>query len=947
MRFLLISAFLLCQGALMAQAAWISTDTPGWYHATSEEVTTPAQALQQAHQVWGLSADHEWELLATKTDEQGFLHQEYQLLLHGLAVDWARVKFHWQAGKLLHINAFVPEIREPMTPAAISPAQAIAAARAHVGADRYYWEEPEMELMRQEITGDPLATYAPQPELVWADTDFDWKSADYRLAWKMEIFALEPLNCQLVYVDANTGAILKSLSQTQHENVPGTAVTRYRGTQPIVSDSVNAAEFRLREFTRASQGIVTLDLNNGLNLTQAVDFVSFGKDWDLTNADWDEVSADVHWGSEQAYDIFASRYGFDSFNGAGGQIRSYVHYGPKSYANAFWNVDHAGYGDDGGTPHVGVDIVGHEVTHGVVRNTANLIYIDESAALNEGFADIFGNTIEALTDPSTASWDVGEDAAVFRSLSDPRSIPYPLTGQGHPDTYRGPGWYTGPGDNGGAHCNATVFGHWFYLVAEGGSGTNGIGNPYLVQGIGVEEAGRIAWRILETYLSPTSQFSDARMAAILSAEDLFGRCSPQWQSVVNAWYAVGLGSPVRDNDLGMIAVEVPKDCAVTNATPVIAYLQNFGCSTTAPNSFQVIYTLKNPLTVGLEVLNLPNGMAPGEVKPITFGQTLNLSSPRDYEITATGAFPGDPFAGNNESPATFVQVRSGVQEVHGLNNPFAKDTVAFTQKSQSAARLQAGVGTQSSVGILMEGGNGLAYRLVTSYPMWGGPPVDMFDFNPEFTGKSCFCVTDGEPRILSFERRQTFSTALKTRFVNEFPTLDGDSIMSKQGSILRVTADGEELARYYPSTPNQDTWSLEQLDLGPYAGSPFQLCFEGKMIWSRALDPTGVGDRIFLDNITFSRIATSIDPSANHMQAEVRMGGDPAFDLLHLNLPSSGGWVTVTVMDLQGKVWQSASKWVNSGANDLPLERESLPSAVYVLRVEVMGEVQHLRWMLR
>ncbi len=929
---------------LLGQSEWMPTETAGWYRVTGDQPTSPEAALAHANQLLALNQDFLWEQTDLKADEIGWLHHHYRLLYQGIPIDWATLRLHSQAGVLRHVQVFAPRILGGQIQPVISSQEAIDLAVQEVNASRYYWEEPAMEQMRKDITGNPAASYQPAPELVWADTDFDWSTEAYRLAWKMEIFSLEPLDCRLVYVDALTGRILKTLSQTQHEGVPGTAVSRYRGSLPIVSDSVGAADFRLRDDSRAALGIVTLDLNNGNNLSQAIDFQSSSSQWDLTNANWDQASADVHWGSEMAYDVFWNRFGFDSYNGQGGQIRSYVHFGAKSYANAFWNVDHAGYGDDNGSPHVGLDIVGHEITHGVVRNTANLVYIDEGGSLNEGFADIFGNTVEALTDSSLANWLVGEDAGVTRSMANPNAVVYPLTGVGHPDTYKGNGWYTGGQDNGGAHGNSTVLSHWYYLLAAGGTGTNDLGKAFQVQGIGVEDAASIAWRTLGFYLHPTAQFRDARAASLLSAEDLFGRCSPQWQSVVNAWHAVGLGEPVLDHDLSMVRVEVPDFCSPQIQVPVVAYLENRGCVATATGTLQVVFTLKDPLTVGVEVLTLPNGLAPGEIRQVNFTQTVSLPGPRDYNITATSLSVTDPLPANNESALLTLRPRIPASDFHDFNHPSAPDTVALWSGSQAKAELVLGAGVQNSRGIRMEGGNGLAYRLVESYPMWGGPAVDPFDYNPNFSTEACLCLEPGAATALRFDRKQTYSSALKDRFSDQFPTLNGDSIMSRQGSILRVKVNGEEVARYFPLTRNQDPWTTEEVDLSTFSGDFLRLCFEGKTIYNRAFDPQGVGDRIFLDNLQVIRPATDLKEAASQLNAAIRTETNGS-EAIAFSLEQAGE-LSWAVFDLTGRALREESAVLPAGSHSLPLPEAGLAKGLYLIRLEAGGKWQTLRWVV-
>ncbi|MEO0341397.1 MAG: M4 family metallopeptidase, partial [Bacteroidota bacterium] len=101
-------------------------------------------------------------------------------------------------------------------------------------------------------------------------------------------------------------------------------------------------------------------------------------------------------------------------------------------------------------------------------------------------------------------------------------------------------WYTGLFDNGGVHINSGVQNKWFYLLSAGGSGINDHGRSYTVQGIGIEKAADIAFRNLTVYLSPFSEYREAREGAILAATDLFGENSQEVLSTIAAWEAVGV-----------------------------------------------------------------------------------------------------------------------------------------------------------------------------------------------------------------------------------------------------------------------------------------------------------------------------------------------------------------------------------------------------------------------
>ena len=267
---------------------------------------------------------------------------------------------------------------------------------------------------------------------------------------------------------------------------------------------------------------------------------------------------DVHWGMEKTFDFYNSVFGRNSFDGAGSTIKNFVN-GTMEVAGTQNNAfalpapyDLMVYGMGDGIemdPLVGIDVEGHEFTHMVVNynGSGGLTYTGESGALNESFADIFGTCIEFYSGVSP-DWTIGEglmlSAPYMRSMSNPSDTSLPVSMR-QPDTYSGSYW-ANPADlatdHGGVHKNSGVQNFWFYLLSQGGSGTNDIGNAYSVTAIGITQARQIAYRNLTTYLTPSATFYDSYLGSLQSAEDLYGNPSSQYDAVRDAWYAVGIGN---------------------------------------------------------------------------------------------------------------------------------------------------------------------------------------------------------------------------------------------------------------------------------------------------------------------------------------------------------------------------------------------------------------------
>lgn len=246
----------------------------------------------------------------------------------------------------------------------------------------------------------------------------------------------------------------------------------------------------------------------------------------------------AHYNGEQAYLYFKNVHGRESVNGIGGDIVSFVNVADEngqSMGNAFWNGYAIFYGNgDDGFEALGkaLDVAGHELTHGVIQNEANLEYYGESGALNESFADIFGAMIDR------DDWLMGEDvvktntfpSGALRNLSDPHN--------GAATGDFGRGWqprhvneqYKGNEDNGGVHLNSGIPNYAYYKFATA---------------VGKETAEKVYYAALKDYMTKSSKFIDQRIAVVQAAKDLYG--SNVASAAEAAFDAVGIGAGTGGN----------------------------------------------------------------------------------------------------------------------------------------------------------------------------------------------------------------------------------------------------------------------------------------------------------------------------------------------------------------------------------------------------------------
>ncbi len=265
-------------------------------------------------------------------------------------------------------------------------------------------------------------------------------------------------------------------------------------------------------------------------------------------ASGDAVLDAAHDNAGITYDFYFSRFGRDSYNGAGATLTSTVHYS-RNYVNAYWNGTQMVYGDGDGSqsgPLTVLDVVGHELTHAVTDTSSDLIYSNESGALNEAMSDVFGASIEAYRDGAVSAntWKIGEECWTPATAGDALRYMNDPALAGDYDYY--PTRYTGTSDNGGVHWNSGIANLAFKLMVTGGTHPRGKtsnvvpaldANPYL----SIEKGAAIFYRANTVYLTPSSTFADARNATAQAAADLYGSAAAT--AVNEAWTAVGVGAP--------------------------------------------------------------------------------------------------------------------------------------------------------------------------------------------------------------------------------------------------------------------------------------------------------------------------------------------------------------------------------------------------------------------
>lgn len=316
-----------------------------------------------------------------------------------------------------------------------------------------------------------------------------------------------------VFIDACDGSIIEAYNTLPSQN-PVTATARDAlGNTRTIRVTFNAGKYYLED---SEANISTYDAHGKVIRTNS----------DVTvvtspNNTWkDSIAVSAHANARDVYDYYLARYNRDGVDGKRMLTPLIVHYTEDGtpYDNAFWAGGYMAFGD--ARPFArALDVVAHELTHGVIQFTAGLDYKFQPGAINEGLADVMA----CMVDPD---WLLGEDipGGPFRDLE-------------HPENYGIPGNMSGyktmplSQDNGGVHENMGIPSRAFQLLASA---------------IGRDGAARIVYLLLDAlYLTPEAQFVDLRLAAVQASTDLFGASSQETAAVKSSFDAVGImeGAP--------------------------------------------------------------------------------------------------------------------------------------------------------------------------------------------------------------------------------------------------------------------------------------------------------------------------------------------------------------------------------------------------------------------
>jgi Zn-dependent metalloprotease len=526
------------------------------------KATTNVEVITNKNDFFGnvliVGKDDMYKFAKNGNSENGKHYEVYHQYYAGVLVKNGVYVLHWENGKLESANGNYIRINK------LNPKPTFTEKEA-LDIWCKYQKIPASEITRTKI------------ELFAVDlnaADESKTESNVVLAYRIRLFSININNLLIGYIDAHTGkvcltepiAITSLFSEVKVEQnyspmpltsslpppATGTFATRYSDTQNAIAESRNN-QFFLEDWSRTN-GIITRNRNNlnAADTTGVTPFADNNNTW--TTAEWDNTNKDntaldIHWALQKIYDYYLNVHGRRGWDSLGQRTNAYVH--SLIYDGYSLSKDNAAYYPDGEylafgdgeskfKPLGSVDVVAHEYAHGINDHTSGFSGGGINSSFNEGLSDIWAATIESYIAPQKNKWKIGEEVMLTKSClrnlmtpSDP-TADWPIA-----HTY-GTSEYN---SNSEAYYRSGVLSHWFYLLSEGGSGTNGLGNSYTVYGLGIETAARLVYFAqAKKYLNGTTTYPLMRTNMMNATDAFFGANSFQSLQVANAWYAVGVGT---------------------------------------------------------------------------------------------------------------------------------------------------------------------------------------------------------------------------------------------------------------------------------------------------------------------------------------------------------------------------------------------------------------------
>jgi Zn-dependent metalloprotease len=492
----------------------------------------------------------------------------------------------------------------------ISRSAAIDMVVAAVSPGAQHVARPSAELIVFPVVASVrVASAANKIEAELNAMDLEEQVTGYELAYLVQTRMIVDGNQPVYYdtvVSANDGRVLKQWKALK--TVVGTGYSQYNGTVPI-STTLSGGTYSMKDATRGVGGaygaMAVTNANHGSSAgalyTNSTNTWGDGQDYisggSTTNANGQTAAVNAMWGLMNTYDMLKNTLGWQSLDG--GNTATYI------AAHVFTAYDNAFYDDSCRCMYIGdgstfyslgaIDVIGHEMGHGVTASTSNLTYSGESGGLNESASDINGEVVEAYARaggtgtviPNTGNdWMVGKE--ISKTGTPLRWLYKPSLDGSSPNA-----WSSSIG-NLDVHYSSGPNNRMFYFLSQGSNSSPSSNTyssylnktPLAMTGIGTDKAYRIWFKALTTKFTASTNYADARNKVLAAAQELYGVGSKEATAVQRAYAAINVGADVDEASGGGALSISSNPASITVAVGATASFSVTATGGTAPYTYQ-------------------------------------------------------------------------------------------------------------------------------------------------------------------------------------------------------------------------------------------------------------------------------------------------------------------------------------------------------------------------
>lgn len=476
---------------------------------------TAKMFLQEQKLAIGLSDDVELEVVEIRTDEINNTHVRFAQVVDGIKVEKDSLSVHFdETGVITSVTG------------ALTAVQSIEKTDSE-----RLTESNAIEIAKKQYTYESLSEPTIVERVIITNSGKNYETYKVKIA-----FTVPEIASYSVYVDAYSGKVIYSESNIRYANVVGSGLDVLNNIRAL-NLYYDGTYYYMQDYSHnATHRIETNSMGGGTSTRNLVKAAT-----NVFSSENDKASVSAHYNAERTIDFYKNVFDRNSLDDNYMAVVSSTQY-LTNYNNAFWTGTQMVYGDGDGHTFTylsgDLDVVGHEMTHGVIEHTADLSYHNESGALSESIADIFGVLISTYDKYNVESggnwifdasdWVIGDDiytpyiaGDALRSLSDPTLYNQPDKMSAYinsPDTESG--------DWGGVHTNSGILNKAGYLIAER---------------VGMEKTAQIYYRALVQYMTETTDFEQTKNYLVQAAKDLYGEDSAETESINHAFSTVGIG----------------------------------------------------------------------------------------------------------------------------------------------------------------------------------------------------------------------------------------------------------------------------------------------------------------------------------------------------------------------------------------------------------------------